>query len=109
MADAIKLKTKIEKVKNRLKDKLKTVETPKTDSGIRKTKKSLKRLQRKLRLVVVRSKKVEEEKIKHEEVSKKTKEKEKVKEAAEKEAAEKRISESPAKESKTDEHAKKSE
>src|SRR3990172_4072690 len=90
MADAAQLKTRIEKVKNQLKGKTIVV------TKARRTKKTLKRLQRRLKLVLIQGKKLDEQKAKHEEhLKKKTEKAEKrtLREAAEKEAAQKRAEE----------------
>src|SRR3989344_4709621 len=70
MADAAQLKTRIEKVKNQLKGKTIVV------TKARRTKKTLKRLQRRLKLVLIQGKKLDEQKAKHEEHLKKKTEKE---------------------------------
>src|SRR3990170_1143817 len=95
MADAAQLKTRIEKAKNQLKGKTQVV------TKARRTKKTLKRLQRRLKLVLIQGKKLDEQKAKHEEHLKKKTEKEEkrtLREAAEKEAAQKRAEEKAAKE-----------
>ena len=96
MADAAQLKTRIEKAKNQLKGKTQVV------TKARRTKKTLKRLQRRLKLVLIQGKKIDEQKAKHgEHLKKKTEKAEKrtLREAAEKEAAQKRAEEKAAKES----------
>src|SRR3989337_1333284 len=106
MADAAQLKTRIEKAKNQLKGKTQVV------TKARRTKKTLKRLQRRLKLVLIQGKKLDEQKAKHEEhLKKKTEKAEKrtLRETAEKEAAQKRAEEKEAKEKAEAEAAKKAE